>query len=102
MKPSLETYTVAMPWYEKEDFARLWALAHDRDEMPAAYEDWHRNATRVLQMSLASGRAIQVITVKPEPFLDWLGDRPNTAAERKRYVELLASNAFAGNTEECV
>lgn len=100
MKPSLETYTAALPWYERADFARLWQLAHDQNEMPVAYDEWLQAAESTLRAALAAGQAIQVITIRPEPFLDWLQARPNTAAERRRYVELVATNAIhrAGRT----
>lgn len=30
MKPTVETYTAVLPWYECADFQRVWELAHDR------------------------------------------------------------------------
>jgi len=35
MKPSLDAYTVALPWYEREDFDRLWELSDDHMMPPA-------------------------------------------------------------------
>lgn len=93
MKPRFDAYTVAMPWYDEDDFALLWSLAHDRDAMPPDYAEWHRNAQRVLSELLAAGRAIQVITIKPDDYLAWLGSTPNTAAARLRYVEQIAAGA---------
>jgi hypothetical protein len=92
MKPTVEAYTVAMPWYEREDFERLWELAHDHDEMPRDYDMWHANAVEVMNAWLAKGRALQIVTVRPGPFLEWLAarDMPNTAETRRRYVEELA------------
>lgn len=40
-KPTVEAYTVGMPWYEREDCSRLWGFAHDRVQMPSDYEIWH-------------------------------------------------------------
>ncbi|KRD96090.1 hypothetical protein ASE63_11735 [Bosea sp. Root381] len=93
MKPSVDAYTVAMPWYEREDFHELWALAHDRDEMPTDYDVWHSSAVSVMNAWLAEGRALQIVTIKPAPFLSWLGARglANTAGNRLRYVEDLAT-----------
>jgi hypothetical protein len=91
MKPLSGAYTVAMPWYEEEDFARLWSLAHDRDEISPDYAEWHRNARRVLAEALAAGKAIQIVTIKPDAYLAWLGSAPNTAAARLRYVEQIAA-----------
>ena len=83
-----------MPWYEPEDFQKLWELAHDRDEMPSDYDVWHRRAVAVMNAWLAKGRALQIVTVKPAPFLAWLSARglPNTAENRLRYVEDLATH----------
>lgn len=94
MKPTVEAYTVALPWYEPEDFHHLWELAHDRDEMPADYETWHRNAVTVMNAWLARGRALEIVTIKPAEFLLWLDARklPNIAATRRQYVEELAQH----------
>lgn len=94
MKPSIETYTVALPWYEREDFSRIWELAHDRAEMPSDYDTWHRNAVLVMNAWLARGRALEIVTIRPDEFLAWLASRqlPNTSETRRRYVEELASH----------
>lgn len=94
MKPSVEAYTVAMPWYEPEDFRQLWELAHDRDQMPPDYETWHRNAVAVMNAWLARGRALEIVTIKPAEFLAWLEATglPNTADTRRKYVELRAGS----------
>jgi hypothetical protein len=89
VKPNTDDYTVALPWYEREDFETLWQLAHDHDEMPRDYEVWHASATAVMNAWLARGRALQIVTVRPGEFLAWLAERslPNTAATRRQYVE---------------
>lgn len=95
MKPTVEAYTVALPWYEREDYQRLWELAHDRDEMPGDYEVWHAAAVDVMNAWLARGRALQIVTVRPDEFLAWLEAEglPNSAAARLKYVEGKASSA---------
>ncbi|WP_173043525.1 hypothetical protein [Bosea sp. ANAM02] len=89
MKPTVETYTAVLPRYERADFQRMWQLAHDRDDMPSDYEVWHASARTVMTEWLARGRALQIITVRPDEFLNWLADRglQNTAASRLKYVE---------------
>jgi hypothetical protein len=83
-----------MPWYERGDFARLWELAHDRDEMPSDYDEWHRNAVAVMNAWLSRGRALEIVTIRPDEFLEWLeaGGLLNTAENRRRYVEEQASH----------
>lgn len=101
MRPLDETYTVAMPWYEESEFAELWALAHDREQMPPDYSVWLRNATQAMKNMLARGRAVQVVTIRLGPYHAWLATRSLqcTAATRRRYVEELVvggSAAFDG------
>lgn len=100
VKPTVDAYTVALPWYEREDYERLWDLAHDKAEMPRDYDAWHAAATRVINEWLARGRALEIVTVRPDEFLSWLDTQglPNTAAARLRYVEERASRASPSNT----
>lgn len=83
-----------MPWYEREDFAKLLELAQDRQEMPTDYDVWHQNAVAVMNTWLARGRALEIVTVRPGEFLAWIAHRglPNTADTRRRYVESLAKH----------
>jgi hypothetical protein len=89
MKPTVDAYTVALPWYEPEDFAALLKLAQDRDEMPTDYATWHRQAVAVMNAWLARGRALEIVTIRPHEFVAWLEREglPNTAETRRRYVE---------------
>lgn len=89
MKPTVETYTAVLPWYERADFQRIWELAHDRDDMPRDYEVWYASAVEVMNTWLARGRALQIVTIRPGEFLIWLNEcgLPNTAATRLRFVE---------------
>ncbi len=95
MKPTVETYTAVLPWYERADFQRMWELAHDRDDMPSEYEVWHASARAVMTEWLARGRALQIITIRSDEFLSWLEVRGllNTAASRLKYVEERARGA---------
>ncbi len=81
MNPQLGAYTVAMPWYSRDDFIRLTAIAQDRDSAPASYDDWKRQAEKVAAQYL--------VTVHVDELLDWLKERnlPNTTANRIRFVE---------------
>lgn len=101
MKPSLDAYTVALPWYEREDFDRLWELSDDHYDVPRDYDLWRETALSVVNAWLARGRALQIIAVKPDQLLPWLKENglPNNADSRRRYVEQLAagSDGVAGN-----
>jgi hypothetical protein len=93
MKPSAEAYGIAVPWYEEEDFSLLWGMSLDRGEVVPDYKTWHRNASAVVNQNLERGRTVQMVTIRPELFLDWLLENrlKNTADARKRYVEELAT-----------
>ncbi|WP_332693744.1 hypothetical protein [Bosea sp. (in: a-proteobacteria)] len=97
MNPSSGAYTVAMPWYEREDFYRLLELSADRKDMTADYDVWQSKATAVAREYLARGRALQIITIRPDEFLEWLDAQglPNSSPNRLRYVEMRASAAAA-------
>lgn len=99
VKPTVDAYSVALPWYEREDFQLLWELAHDRLEMPGDYDVWHAAALSVINEWLSRGKALQIVTVRSDEFLAWLGVQglPNTAATRLKYVEEKASGTYVAN-----
>jgi hypothetical protein len=92
MKPGAIPYTVAMPWYEREDFAALRAMAVDAADAPADYDEWHRKATAVARTYLSRGDALMLVTIRQAEFAQWLSERKleSTAQTRLRYVEELA------------
>ena len=98
MRPTVENYSVALPWYEREHFEQLWLLASDHDEMPRDYEVWHAAALSVINEWLSRGKALQIVTIRPDEFVAWLSERglPNTAATRLKYVEERARGQSAG------
>lgn len=81
---------VALPWYEEKDFARLCAMSHKEGAMLPSYASWRRQADAVRRRMLDAGRAVEIVTVRPGPFLAWLDGAPNTAAARCAYVRELA------------
>lgn len=89
MNPQLGAYTVAMPWYSRDDFNRLAEIAQDGDSAPASYDDWKRQAEKVAAQYLANGKALQLVTVHVDELMAWLKERnlPNTTANRIRFVE---------------
>lgn len=100
MNPKIDAYTVAMPWYERADFAQLLELADDRNEMSQDYDAWRAKALSVAEHFLARGKVLQMVTIKPGEFLAWIRERqlPNTAATRLRYVEMMAVAHFGAGS----
>jgi hypothetical protein len=91
-----------MPWYERADFHELWALSADQHNVPRDYDVWHAEASRALQEYLAMGKALQVVTIRPAAYLQWLGQAPNTSSMRRTYVEYLAAGVERPATIEVV
>ena len=100
MKPGSETYTIAMPWYERADFDELWELSADQHEVPRDYDRWHSEALRAMNDYLARGQAIQFIRIKPSEYTSWLGNAANTSSMRRRYVEYLAAGVVRDRVQE--
>lgn len=98
MNPTDEAYTVAMPWYGREDFQRLWEMTCECGEMPGDYDVWHAAAVKVMLDWLARGRTLQIVSVKPDALLAWLEARglPNTPSARVQYVQDRAKQASRG------
>ena len=44
MNPENDTYTVAIPWYEREHFEQLLELAADRTDFTPDYDAWRAKA----------------------------------------------------------
>ena len=63
--------------------------------MPSNYHIWYASALNVMNAWLAGGRALQIVTIRPDEFLAWLDalGLPNTAVPRLRYVEEKAKSA---------
>jgi hypothetical protein len=102
MNPSPDAYTVAMPWYEKDDFDQLLKMSADpQHERPLSYDQWHLQAKRALEDMLARGKAVEVISVRASAFLEWAAREglANDAAARRKYVEHLASATLVTREE---
>jgi hypothetical protein len=93
VKPTVEAYTVAIPWYEPEDFDQLWAMTSDGGDAPPDYDTWHRSAVAVVSAWLATGRALQIVTIRPAGLIAWLDIRglANTTENQRRYAEHFAT-----------
>lgn len=82
MKPTVDAYTVALPWDERDDFHRLWELANARNEMPSDYDVWHKQAddadredSALVLISRSGGRNINLSSYGPYPLRARLSER---------------------------
>jgi hypothetical protein len=80
---------VILPWYEEEDFGRLMDIGGRDGEPRETYQLWYRDTMQTVDELLRSGQQIAFVTVRPAPYLTWLGGRPNTIEARLQYVTYL-------------
>lgn len=85
--------TVLVPWYSEDDFPSLLDLVGEDPRIPRSYPQWKRQFAAATELLLAKGKTVQIITVRPADYLEWLRStrRSNTVAARLRYLKWLAT-----------
>jgi hypothetical protein len=88
---TLPASTVIVPWYERDDFQEIWEIGHEGHAPATDYEDWRRRANRAVALLREHGDAVEIVTVRPAAYRDWLTSRglPNSAAARRCYLRRL-------------
>ena len=90
--PSAEMQ-LGLAWYSREDWERLREIADDRDKLDDAYEDWERQALKMIHDLEAVGRRVRKVPINVEALIAWCAEREcriDTAA-RSEYVTYLLS-----------
>jgi hypothetical protein len=90
--------TVVFAWYRKEDFL---AFADGAADLDASYDRWRSAAQAAVNRHLAAGDAVELVSVVPQHFEDWLNERGRSDSPQSRldYItELAAENTV---TEAC-
>lgn len=87
--------TVLVPWYSEGDFPALRALAGNDPGLPRTYAEWKHQSAIATEILLAKGKTVQIMTVRPGDYVDWLRNshRSNTASARLRYLKWLATQS---------
>lgn len=62
---------VGIPWYDREDYARVLAVMEDAEVLPATWEDWFKKAKNVRDQLRAQGHLVEKVHVDPDTFPDW-------------------------------
>ncbi len=85
--------TVLVPWYSEDDFPALVDMVGKDPRIPRSYSEWKRQVAAATELLLAKGKTVQIITVRPAEYLEWLQSthRSNTVAARLRYLKWLAT-----------
>lgn len=77
-----------LPWYEREDYARILALVEDPHVLAPAYDQWLAAARNNEQEAERAGVTVVRVPIKPELFAHWCkeqGISPDSRA-RMRFV----------------
>ncbi len=84
---------LGLAWYGREDWERLREIADDRDKLDDTYEDWERQALKMIQDLEVVGRRIQKVPINIEALIAWCRERKCRIdmAARSEYVSYLLS-----------
>lgn len=79
--------------YGREDWERLREIADDRDKLDDTYEDWERQALKMIQDLEVVGRRVQKVPINIEALIAWCSERKCRIdmATRSEYVSYLLS-----------
>jgi hypothetical protein len=84
---------IGLAWYSREDWQRLREIADDRDKLDDAYEDWERQALKMIRDLEAVRRRIRKVPINIEALIAWCAERKCRIdmAARSEYVSYLLS-----------
>ena len=84
---------LGLAWYSREDWERLHEIADDRDKLDHTYEDWERQALKMIQDLEAVGQRIRKVPIDIEALIAWCRERKCRIdmAARSEYVSYLLS-----------
>jgi hypothetical protein len=66
---------LGLAWYSREDWERLREIADDRDKLDDTYEDWERQALKLIHDLEAAGRRIRKVPINIEALVSWCRER---------------------------
>ena len=78
---------LGLAWYGREDWKRLHEIADDRDKLDDTYEDWERQALKMIQDLEAVDRRIRKVPINIEALIAW-------CRERKRRIDMAARSEY--------
>jgi len=84
---------LGLAWYSRQNWERLREIADDRDKLDDAYEDWERQALKMIHDLEAVGRRIRKVPINIEALIAWCAERKCRIdmAARSEYVSYLLS-----------
>lgn len=66
---------VGIPWYRREDYARVRKLFKDGDQFPATFDHWLKAAEKTKQVYEADGYIVLKAYIDPSTFPVWCKTR---------------------------
>lgn len=80
------------PWFDRESYPRVLEAMVDHDLLPATYDQWLKQALRVLDKSRREGQRPIRAHIDPEKFLGWCqeNDWPADGMARLAYAGYVA------------
>ena len=89
-----EGCVVVLPWYHENDFQQLQPARPDA-QVALSYENWRRAASSEVYRQLASGHAVEIVSVRPERYRAWIAKRglADNGDARLRYIAALSAGA---------
>lgn len=93
--PTPARSTLALPWYENEDWPVLHSLFLERDSVSESYGKWLSRALEAERRYTVDGYTVVRVIVRPEPLLDWCNanNRIIDLKARHDYAQELLANA---------
>jgi len=81
---------LGLAWYSRQNWERLREIADDRDNLDDAYEDWERQALKMIHDLEAVGRRIRKVPINIEALIAW-------CAERKCRIDMAARSEYVSH-----
>ncbi len=87
---------IGLPWYSREDYARIREMMIDRHNLAPTYDAWLAAAENNESVGREAGLQIERIMIGPEAFARWCAEKnvePGSAARLEYVAEKVASGA---------
>lgn len=60
-----------IPWYRREDYARILTVMEDAQLLPETWEDWFKKAKNVRDQLRRKGHVVEQVYIDPDTFPGW-------------------------------
>jgi hypothetical protein len=85
--------SVGLAWYDPSQWAKLKAVAADKDQMDETHDAWRRNAERTMKHLTAQGCVVRRVPIDVDALVQWCqaNNKPVDGKSRAEYVSLIVS-----------